>query len=503
MDCRNVFLVDDSLDILDAIFQDKHINIVGICTDMNNDLNIYLEEHPEMDIYTMSDIINWNETYVSISDIKEYSKTQLKCERDLARYITGFSKTTATYYHALAFWKYIFNHYEIDCFIVNGLEHGGINDSIPLDMAMSYNIPAYTLDPLYVNPQHLYSGIRNHTTTCYINITQLLDYNGGISISEIVNQNKVHTDVELYKKIEKINNRYLRIIIKKIMKFEELILRNVTSNHMVNLQQRTYDFLYRCYFWLQVILNKNYEIKSGTPREIQYRNLAKQLCYLKKRSRYYSLHADSSLSSEKNSVVYALHFEPEASIMNRTTYNSQIYNITMLSRSLPNDWILYIKEHPHQIKNIYNSNNFWYLHKLDNYRSQEYYSQLLELPNVRLLDYNITSDKLLSLYNQHEKGLKAIATINGTISLEALEKNVPVLLFDIASTAYSKDISNLYAINDYPSLLTSISQISNIRKKPVAEGKADLSKITDYVFRKDSDNIGDILINLISKLPVD
>lgn len=503
---KNVFLVDGDLDILDAIYLNPNINVLGVCVDRNTDVMELRVKYPDTTIYTIYDIIGWDKTHVSEADIKTYAKTQLKCERDSARYITGFGSITSLYYHSLAFWLHIFNSNKIECLIVGGLEHGSITDSIPLDIAVSYKIPAYTLDPLYANPKHLYSGIRNHATTKYINLEQLLENKDEISISEIMDQNKQYTESNVVSRINKITNKKLRNITDTILECLSVFLKSicgVKGIKLIKLQLRIYDILYKGYFWLQVVLNKNYDIKRGMPREIRYRNLAKQLHSLKKRNRYYSSHADSSISSEKNSVVYALHFEPEASIMNRTTYNSQIYNITMLSHSLPRDWILYIKEHPHQIKNIYNSDNFWYLHKLDNYRSQEYYSQLLELPNVRLLDYNITSDMLLSSYNQHEKGLKAIATINGTISLEALEKNVPVLLFDIASTAYSKGIPNLYAINDYSSLLTSISHISNIQKNPVIDDKSDLSKITEYVFRRDSDNIGDILINLISKLPVD
>ena len=52
------------------------------------------------------------------------------------------------------------------------------------------------------------------------------------------------------------------------------------------------------------------------------------------------------LDSSKNFIFLCLAFDPEATIMSRARFSSQISIIKQLSQNLPENWILYIKRTP-------------------------------------------------------------------------------------------------------------------------------------------------------------
>ena len=165
---KNVFLVDSELSIVDNIVGIPNQNLCGVFVNSTVEKERVMQKYPELKVFIFSDIIDWKITHVSTTDIKRYVATQLKCERDLSRYLNVYGQISSHYYHALAFWLYVFNNYHIDCLIVAQAEHGCISDSIPLDIATSRDIPAYTIDPLYANSKNVYSGIKDHKTGKYL-----------------------------------------------------------------------------------------------------------------------------------------------------------------------------------------------------------------------------------------------------------------------------------------------------------------------------------------------
>ncbi len=134
-------------------------------------------------------------------------------------------------------------------------------------------------------------------------------------------------------------------------------------------------------------------------------------------------------------VYFPLHMQPEATTMTCAPfYLNQIFVAETLSKSLPMDYRLVIKEHP----NMFGKNTILF------------YKQLKELPNVILLHPSIDSKELI-------KKSKMIFTITGTVGLEGLILKKPVItvgnvffnncdlvlkLKDIAITKWSELIRN-------------------------------------------------------------
>lgn len=115
-------------------------------------------------------------------------------------------------------------------------------------------------------------------------------------------------------------------------------------------------------------------------------------------------------------VYLALHYQPE-----RTTcpaggvFSDQRLVISLLSKSLPKGWVLYVKEHPSQFLTA--NGRYGYLS-----RSSTFYMDIAAHENVRLIRQEVPQFELIDCS-------KAVATITGTSGWEALVRGKPVLVF--------------------------------------------------------------------------
>ena len=128
---------------------------------------------------------------------------------------------------------------------------------------------------------------------------------------------------------------------------------------------------------------------------------------------------------QKKIVYVPLHLEPELALMGFSTeFNNTYEMITWLSKSLPSNFAIVVKEQP----NCYGL------------RSLKYYNNLLQIPNVYLADPKIHPWKWI-------KKSYFVATITGTTAIEAVSMLRPVLSFgkhQIVNHLPSVNYSNNY-----------------------------------------------------------
>lgn len=116
-------------------------------------------------------------------------------------------------------------------------------------------------------------------------------------------------------------------------------------------------------------------------------------------------------------IIVALHCDP-----GRTTqpeagvFEDQFLAIQILERALPEDWCIYLKEHPRQFDKRRSS--IKQLH----YRSIDDYNRLLSLKKVKLLPVTTNLSNIIV-------HAQAAMTCTGSIGWEALEKGVPAIVF--------------------------------------------------------------------------
>jgi hypothetical protein len=109
----------------------------------------------------------------------------------------------------------------------------------------------------------------------------------------------------------------------------------------------------------------------------------------------------------KNFVYMTLHVEPEISLFQYSPEFSNVYEaIVWLSKSLPADYTLVVKEHPICLS----------------VRSKYFYKFLLKIPNVKLAHVNSSSYDWI-------QGSKLISTITGSVGTEAVYYDRPVVSF--------------------------------------------------------------------------
>jgi hypothetical protein len=129
---------------------------------------------------------------------------------------------------------------------------------------------------------------------------------------------------------------------------------------------------------------------------------------IKKREQFLDNYADKTLENEKF-LYFPLQSEPEASILfNTPFYSNQINLIETIAKSIPINYVLYVKEHP--------------LQKIKLWRSIDDYKKIKSIPNVRFLHPSVNAQEVI------EKS-QGVITISGATGFEALFYHKPVILF--------------------------------------------------------------------------
>jgi len=126
----------------------------------------------------------------------------------------------------------------------------------------------------------------------------------------------------------------------------------------------------------------------------------------------------SPVDLSKKFIYFPLHYQPEA-----TTYPfggmfaDQIRALRLLSVSIPENYFIYVKEHPDTFNT---SDAAW--SRGDRGRDLNYYKDIQEISNVRCLDISFNS---LDLINK----CSHVATIAGAVGIESLFKNKKIIVF--------------------------------------------------------------------------
>ena len=139
----------------------------------------------------------------------------------------------------------------------------------------------------------------------------------------------------------------------------------------------------------------------------------KRIRYLKSLKREYSR---ISVTPDLNTkyVVFALHYQPEATTAPRAGYFAdQLYIVELLSKYLPLDWRIYIKENPKQFNPASEGNTG---------RMLRFYRDALKFPRVSFVPVETNPFKLIDQ-------AKAVITVGGTIGWEGMVRRKPVICF--------------------------------------------------------------------------
>ncbi|MDC0855537.1 hypothetical protein OAP67_00710 [Candidatus Pelagibacter sp.] len=115
----------------------------------------------------------------------------------------------------------------------------------------------------------------------------------------------------------------------------------------------------------------------------------------------------NNLPVNENYIYFPLQVQPEYSTnIQATMWMNNINFIENLSKSIPHDWYIYVKDHPAMVS--------------DRVRPKNFYSKITKYPNVRLINVKTESNKIIL-------NSKAIVCTSGTTAFDAILLGKPVI----------------------------------------------------------------------------
>ncbi|MDC1068934.1 hypothetical protein OAQ99_07225 [Candidatus Kapabacteria bacterium] len=442
---KNIILIDRPCEHIDYVIQSKEYFIVVLIVENIKQQEQYSKFDCIKHILTIEEMNKLDHVKkINYDLIEEFRPTQRKIEFAMHRFIIDGAQLSYIYYNALSFWKEVFDNNKINFIISYTIEHGLVYDTLPLEMAVKNNIQAYTISVSYTNCYWIY----------HLNTKEPLELIGNKFDYDTVKKNKCCSAVH--------------------NKNKELSFKDKLINTNVMFAQ----------FILMFLRGSTKQEVPGTGLEFDYFTKLKHYFVIGKMNRYYnkiSIEPDFT----KKYVFYALHFEPEAVTNVTSQLQNQLTIIKMISDAIPRGWKIYVKEHPSQFK-LNNLNFHYFILNLIYYKNLWFYKKLKSMSNVELINLNAPSAELI-------ENSMVVATINGTVGLESVLINKPLLHFEQNHTLL-KLIKNLDQIRCYSDVKKYFKKFET--NPPILyQGLEQLAK---YTFNKD-DSYLNIIYNSINK----
>ena len=325
------------------------------------------------------------------------------------------------YHDLIRFWSTFIRKYQPDYFIVEEEPHqiydyvlSMVAKKMGAKTIMFIRLPFWRMYPVF----DFREGAKN-IIDCYKN--KVLSYKGdGIKLLKNTEdflskiQSEFNVDSNLYDQIDALKN------LKKNKTFIFRVINLITITiKILNITK----FPKRIRFILSLGKPANEQelkAKSGNYRNTirtnfeQQRMLFHTLGLKKKAKKYYDLLTQKTPDLNTPYILFALNYQPE-----RTTspqgdhFVNQLLAIDLIAKNLPLGWKLYVKEHPSQ---------FIFSYAGEPYRNKQYYDDILSIKNVEFVPLFTNNYELI------DKS-KAVATITGTMALEAAIRGKQGIIF--------------------------------------------------------------------------
>lgn len=164
---------------------------------------------------------------------------------------------------------------------------------------------------------------------------------------------------------------------------------------------------------------------SGTKYYLQR---IREWLYNRKLESYYE--SRTSLSKDAPAIYVPLARQPErTSNPQAGIFTNQILMVQLLAKNLPPGWRIWVRDHPTQFQPN------WVVNP---YRSRAYYESLLSIPQVELVSTTLDPFELID-------SSAMVASIGGTVSVEAVSRGKPALVF---GEAWYQGLKGVYLVKN-------------------------------------------------------
>ncbi len=185
--------------------------------------------------------------------------------------------------------------------------------------------------------------------------------------------------------------------------------------------------------------SKDTNIEIGTLTQLEFKKYSKVMTKRTNalKEKYHSLTTEPNFA--KPYIFLGLMYQPErTSSPDGGIFTNQYLMIEWLSANIPEDWILYVKEHPSQ-----------FMFHIDQTRNEWLYEDLIKLPNVKLISTSTDTFQLID-------NSMAIATLTGTVGFESIARSKPALCFGYSWYRACEGVFTINTIRDLKSAIATI-----------------------------------------------
>ena len=301
------------------------------------------------------------------------------------------------FYKQLRYWDYILKKEKINLFVSDNIPHDGF-DYIIYIICKYRNIRTIMFHELPTRPHrhvsmYLTESIEKVGLNIYEKFCEYKKDNKKFSGRLSTRINNYYFDMQK-------NSNDLEQFTQKIK--EETFFKQVLffiNNNFNELLKKLFPFVNRVLLFL----------------------INKSKIYLSDYDFYLSL-CSSNLDFEKKYVYLALHYQPELSTSPLAEeFSNQLLIIDILSKSLPEDTLIYVKEHP----------------RISYNRNRKYYKKITSYSNIVLCNPE------LSTYDLIDNSV-AVATATGSVGWESFLRKKPVLMFGFRFYQYAPNVFRIF-----------------------------------------------------------
>ncbi len=191
--------------------------------------------------------------------------------------------------------------------------------------------------------------------------------------------------------------------------------------------------------------NTSFEKSEITNWEFLYRR--KRIEQIKKHNLlYYKENENKNPDLHSDFIFCPLHYQPEkTSSPWGGYYVNQILMIQVLSKSIPNGWKIFVKEHVSQ---------FVFPGTGEEYRNEQFYDDIRKLSNVELIPIEFKSFDLID-------NAKAVASVSGTVLWESVLRGKPAMAFGEGHHSWCGGCEGVFYTPESENIKEVISKIQN------------------------------------------
>jgi len=330
------------------------------------------------------------ETIISYSE-NENTILKMMDRMDPTQRNLSYTERINLYYRLLTYWLYVFDTHDIECVVFNEMPHFPL-DYILYSVAQKKGIKVFRFSSTHVASRVMLFGCLEKTPNYF---------------NKYDKEKELSNDVSLY--LTRMEGEYS----KAIPFYMNQVLNSSFGVKNIN------RWIKKGCQYLIYPPESPLKAKKGFVSILKFSGL--YLGYYRIRGNIYKRYLRKEYNTlvkdvnlEKKYIYIPLHYQPE-----RTTspeggvFSNQYLMVSMLSKSIPKGWRIYVKEHTSQFSpKLYGERG----------RSKSFYRDILELGNVDLIPFSYGAFDLID-------SAQVVATVTGTSALEAINRGKYAFVF--------------------------------------------------------------------------